>query len=64
MHHANERHAHEATPEQLFEMTKSGVSEETVQHIFDALIHAEENGFRFVNVYQGDEITFRCLPGR
>jgi hypothetical protein len=51
-------------PNKLFEMTQQGVPESAVQHIFDALIHAEENGFRFVNVYQGEETAFRFTNNR
>ena len=45
-------------PQKLFEISQQGVSEEEIQFIFDALIHAEENGKRFVNVYQNGETTF------
>lgn len=45
-------------PHKLFEMSEQGVDEDQIQFIFDALVHAEENGTRFVNVYQGDETTF------
>jgi hypothetical protein len=45
-------------PQKLFEMSQHGVSEDDIQFIFDALIHAEENGKRFVNVYQNGETTF------
>jgi hypothetical protein len=33
-------------------MSEQGVGENEIQYIFDALVHAEENGNRFVNVYQ------------
>jgi hypothetical protein len=39
-------------PPKLFEMSEQGVSENEIQYIFDALIHAEDNGDRFVNVYR------------
>lgn len=45
-------------PQKLFDMTEKGVPEADVQFIFDALIHAEEQGSQYVNVYQGAEITF------
>ncbi len=45
-------------PPKLFEMSRQGVDEDQIQFIFDALIHAEETGRRFVNVYQGEETTF------
>jgi hypothetical protein len=45
-------------PQKLFDMTEQGVPEADVQFIFDALIHAEEQGNPYVNVYQGDETTF------
>jgi hypothetical protein len=46
-------------PQRLFEMTEQGVSESDIQFIFDALIHAEEQGNLYVNVYQGvPETTF------
>jgi hypothetical protein len=46
-------------PPKLFEMSQKGVEEATIQFIFDALLHAEENDKRFVNVYQdGGEPSF------
>jgi hypothetical protein len=39
-------------PPKLFEMSQQGVDDDTIQFIFDALIHAEDSGKRFVNVYQ------------
>ncbi|MCW5691610.1 MAG: hypothetical protein KIT48_04535 [Pseudolabrys sp.] len=45
-------------PQKLFDMVQQGVSEDEVQIIFDALIHAEEQGKVYVNAYQGDETTF------
>jgi hypothetical protein len=42
-------------PSKLFEMSQQGVSEAKIQFIFDALVHAEENGSRFVNVYDDGE---------
>ena len=45
-------------PQKLFDMAQQGVPEDDVQFIFDALIHAEEQGNRFVNVYMNDETAF------
>jgi hypothetical protein len=45
-------------PPRLFEMSQQGANEDEIQLIFDALIYAEENGRRFVNVYQNGEATF------
>ena len=39
-------------------MVQQGVPEDDVQFIFDALIHAEEQGNRFVNVYMNGETAF------
>ena len=41
-------------PPKLLEMSQRGVSDEKIQFIFDALIHAEETGNRCVNVYPQD----------
>ena len=41
-------------PPKLFELSQNGVSEEDIQHIFDALVHAEEERIQFVNVYFHD----------
>ena len=41
-------------PPKLFELGQNGVSEEDIQHIFDALVHAEEERIQFVNVYFHD----------
>jgi len=45
-------------PQKLFDMVQQGASEEEVQIIFDALMHAEEQEKVYVNAYQGDETTF------
>jgi len=45
-------------PPKLLEMTMQGSSEEEIQYIFDALVHAEEQGQMFVNVYQAEEVSF------
>jgi hypothetical protein len=45
-------------PQKLFELIEQGADEAEVQHIFDYLIHAEEQRKRFVNVYQGKETGF------
>lgn len=45
-------------PQKLFDMVQQGVPEDDVQFIFDALIHAEEQGNHFVNVYMNSETTF------
>lgn len=45
-------------PPKLFDMIKEGALESEIQFIFDALIHAEEQGVHFINVYQNGETTF------
>jgi hypothetical protein len=42
-------------PDKLFEMGTQGADEAIIQHIFDAMIEAEERGARFLNVYNYED---------